>query len=345
MKKLKTAVVGLGRIGWQFHLPGIREHEGFEATAVVDPLADRRDEAKKEFGARGYATLEDLFRAEQLDLVVIASPTTFHPDQAIAAMEHGIDVFCDKPIAPNLAEADRMIAAMGRTGRKLMMYQPHRVTPETQAARQIIDGGLIGSLYMIKMGIGWFVRRNDWQALRNNAGGMLNNYGAHFIDKMLFLTRGKAKRVCGQMRRIASRGDADDVVKAVIETESGVLLDLDIVMASAFPLNPCLLLGTRGSAQFDAEKKAFRVRYFKEEELSALDLNTALAAKGRLYDNQDQIPWRDEEVPVASFAPVRYYDFCYDHFALGKPPFVPIEETREVMRIMAECRASAGWDA
>lgn len=344
MKKLRTAVIGLGRIGWQFHLPGIREHEGFESTAVVDPLAERRDEAMKEFGARGYATLDELLGAETLDLVVVASPTTFHPDQAISAMEHGIDVFCDKPIAPSLAEADRMIAAMRRTGRKLMMYQPHRVTPETQAACHIIASGLIGPLYMIKMGIGWFVRRNDWQALRKNAGGMLNNYGAHFIDKMLFLTGSRAKSVSCQLRRIASMGDADDVVKAVIETETGVVLDLDIVMASAFPLTPCRLLGTRGSALFDADKKAFRVRYFREDELRQLDLNSALAAKGRLYDNQDQIPWREEEVPVARFAPVRYYDHCYDHFALGKPPFVPIEETREVMRIMAECRASAGWE-
>ena len=121
-KVLKTAVVGLGRIGWQFHLPEACAHEGFDVVAVVDPLEERLAEAKAEFGVDGYEQFDEMLSAASPDLVVIASPTHFHAPQAIAAMEAGADVFCNKPLAPDLEKADEIIAAMGRTGRKLMMY-------------------------------------------------------------------------------------------------------------------------------------------------------------------------------------------------------------------------------
>ena len=60
MQQLRTAVVGLGRIGWQFHVPQIVQHPGFQLAAVVDPLADRRNEAHAAFGVRGYAGIDAL---------------------------------------------------------------------------------------------------------------------------------------------------------------------------------------------------------------------------------------------------------------------------------------------
>jgi len=83
MDKLRTAIVGLGRVGWQFHLPQAVKHEGFQVVAVVDPLAERLEEARTTLGVqKGYRDLDALLAAEKLDLVVIASPTQFHTDQA-----------------------------------------------------------------------------------------------------------------------------------------------------------------------------------------------------------------------------------------------------------------------
>ena len=150
MRALRTAVIGLGRVGWRFHIPSILGHEGFELVAVVDPLPERRDEAITEFASRSrsgieaYANHISLLDAVALDLIVIASPTPFHAEQAIAAFERGVDVFCDKPIAPSLQEADRMIAAMEAYHRKLMVYQPHRLRIETIALKASLEQDLIG---------------------------------------------------------------------------------------------------------------------------------------------------------------------------------------------------------
>ena len=131
LKKLRTAVVGLGRSGWYMHIPQIKENEKYELAAVVDPLQERLDEAEKEFGVKGYKECKSLFENEKLDLVVIVSPTHFHIGQIITAFENGVDVLCDKPITSTLEETDSVIAAMKKFNRKLMVYMPHRTYVDT----------------------------------------------------------------------------------------------------------------------------------------------------------------------------------------------------------------------
>jgi len=84
---------------------------------------------------------------------------------------------------------------------------------------------------MIKYARSSYIRRNDWQTQKRYGGGMLNNYGAHAIDQLLYITGSKAADISCRLRRIATLGDADDVVKAVIETDNGIILDIDINMA------------------------------------------------------------------------------------------------------------------
>jgi predicted dehydrogenase len=353
MKVLRTAVIGLGRIGWQFHVPNVLRHDGFELVAVVDPLPERRAEAQRLVGAQAeprsrangdlqsYPDHVALLESTALDLVVIASPTPFHAEQAIAAFEHGIDVFSDKPLAPTLQEADRMIAAMEKHGRKLMVYQPHRARVEVVALQEILRQDLIGPLVMIKRAIARYDRRNDWQAFTQYGGGMLNNYGAHYIDQLLYLSGSTARRVTCSLRTVASLGDADDVVKALIETDSGVILDIDINMASAHPMPPWQILGQRGSIILDQDNAAWQVRYVRDKDLSTLGLQEGLAAQDRRYGSGERIPWRTESRDIARFKPVRFYDTCYAYFGQDKAPFVPIAQTREVMRVLDECRKSA----
>lgn len=344
MKRLRTALVGLGRIGWQFHLPTIAKHpEQYDLVAVVDPLDARRDEAKAEYGVAGYVDLNALFQAEpSLDLLVIASPTAFHVSQTLAAFERGVDVFCDKPMALDLVEADRMIAGMQQYKRKLMIYQPRRCTPQLQALKFIIEKELLGPIYMLKRACSRYDRRNDWQAFKANGGGMLNNYGAHFIDETLYVAGDRAARVTCQLRTIASLGDADDVVKAVIETEKGILLDVDINMATVYGIAPWMVMGTRGTAiPAEGEPAAWNIQYFREDELPPLAIQDGLAAEARRYGSGEQIPWHEERVELAQFPGIDFYAKAYDYYALDQPPFVAVDETREVMRVLGLCRSSA----
>ena len=338
MKKLNVGLVGLGRAGWTHHAPHIGDHPGFIFTAAADPMAERRAEAERDFKVRTYADYFEMLAKEKLDLVVIASPTHLHKAQAIAAFEKKIDVFCDKPLAPTLADADELIAAMKRTGRKLMVFQPHRIGSDVQTARKIIDSGVLGPIFVFKRAISGYVRRNDWQAQSKYGGGMVNNYGAHMVDQFTYLFGQKVSTIDCHLRRIATLGDAEDVFKAFFQLESGLLVDLDINTATAISVQPWLICGQYGAAALNEKGDGFRVRYFRPEEAPKAELQEGLAASNRSYDSAPPLPWREEEHLFKDMPASSFYKACYEFYGEGKPPLVPIEQTREVMRILEECR-------
>lgn len=222
-----------------------------------------------------------------------------------------------------------------------MVYQPHRATAETISLRNILAEGLLGEPYMIKFGNSSYVRRNDWQAFRRNGGGMLNNYGVHFIDMLLYIAQSPVKNISCKLRRIASLGDADDVVKAVIETQKGLILDIDINMASALPVTPWQIFGKNGTLIMDTEKKEWKARFFRPEELPDSEVYEEVAAQNRKYPGDDGVIWHEKSFPLLDFQPVKYYDKCYEYFALGKTPFIPIKESVELIRVIEECRKTA----
>lgn len=340
MKKLRTVVVGLGRIGWQFHLPEISRQQGYELVGVVDPLTDRRSEAHGKYGVTGFSDLPTCLRNVSPELVVIASPTPLHVEQAELAFAAGSHVFCDKPMAPDLAAADRMIAAAEKHGRRLMVYQPERGSRAVVCARSILAQGLIGDVYLIKHTRTQYTRRNDWQAWREHGGGMLNNYGAHLIDACLYLANSPVQDVTCHLQAIATLGDADDVVKALLQTESGILLDIDINMASAQPMLPRWhILGHHGSLQL--HEGTWEARWFDPEQLPPLSAQQGLAAADRRYGSGEQLPWQEASFDPNDFEPVDFYAEAHSHFADGGAALIPLDESRELMRVLSVCRTDA----
>lgn len=335
---IRTAVIGLGRIGWRYHVPEIVKHkDAFTLCAVVDTNQDRLAEAKETYGVSGYTDLSAMLAAEKPDLVVIASPTAFHADQAIAALESGADVLLDKPMAKDLESARRIEAAVKRTGKKLTVYQPHRFTPEAAVVRRFLASGILGEIFQIKRSNCNYVRRNDWQSFLKNGGGMLNNYGAHYIDQLLYLSGQAPVKVFCQTSRIANMGDADDVVKFVMQTEKGTILDLDINQATAIPLPMLMLFGQYGTAQVQWDKEGkleLYVRYYDPKELPERQIADGLAAPDRRYPS-DQIPWKELHLPILPEQEVDYYAKCADYFSgRGEAP-VLLEDTMKIMELVS----------
>ena len=121
---IHTILAGLGRIGWNTHLPALQTHPGFQVSAVVDPAEERLAECRQKFGIPGFHTLAEALKRGAFDLAVIASPTCFHTEQTIAALRAGCHVFCDKPAAMNLSEFLRMKSAADEIQRP----GPHQLT-------------------------------------------------------------------------------------------------------------------------------------------------------------------------------------------------------------------------
>ncbi len=343
MKIVRTAVIGLGRIGWGFHIPQIVSHEGFKLVAAVDTSSERLDELKEKYNVNGYTDLKKMLDSENPDLVVIASPTHLHKDHAIMAMEHGADVFCDKPVAKTLAEVYEMRDAAERLGRKIMAYQPHRATAQANTLKKIIAENKIGQIFMIKRANSGYSRRNDWQALKEYGGGMLNNYGAHFIDQLRYIVEENLNVAICMCDCVATLGDADDVVKVVMKSESGIMLDLDINQAASYPITEWMVFGKYGTIMLREDVgNEFKVKYIIPEECPPIEMQVGLAASGRKYSDDPELPWHEETITVTRENEIDFYAKCYEYFALDKESFVPFEQTVQLMKLINECHDIAG---
>jgi predicted dehydrogenase len=337
--KLSIAVVGLGRVGWQFHFKQSLASNQFDLVAVVDPLPERLSEAHAESGCKTHSNFEALWSGSKPDVVAIATPTTMHEEMTCRALSEGCHVILEKPMTDSLESADRMLAAAQKHHRHIFVYQPHRLTPETQTAREIIQTGLLGNIYAIKRAVYRYTRRNDWQSLRKNSGGMLNNYGAHYIDQMMYLSDDSAvSEVHCSLWAIATVGDADDVVKAWIKKTSGQLLDVEINQASAHSLPGWHICGQYGTAIL--ENGVFKVKYYDPNAAPPLDVIEG-AAPGRSYDNLDKLPWQERDFPVTKDKQRDFYANIYDVITNQAAPYIRIEESRELMRVIDLCRQSA----
>ena len=338
---ITTAVIGLGRIAWSDHLPVLANSPDYKLVAIVDPSAERRNETITEFQVpAGFATPEEMYSQIVPDLTVIASPTCFHARQTVLALKHGSHVFCDKPVAMNYDEAQTMFDAARRYDKKLVVYQPRRFFADVTAARSILASGKLGKIFQIKLFVGDFIRRNDWQALSKNGGGMLSNYGAHYIDELLYLLHEHLTLRYCRLDRILSLGDAEDVVKLVLESESGILLDIDINQATALESPGWRIYGNSGTAENYGSD--WRVRYCNPAELSKIELYDIAAVRERHYPSE-QVKWYEERfsLPQAPSAAQIYYDRLQETIRDNAPPAVSEAETLELISLIDQARINA----
>jgi predicted dehydrogenase len=336
--KIKTAVSGLGRIAWGYHLPELDSNPNFQLTAVVDPLPERLNEAAEKWEIKKlYTSYEEMLIQEKPDLVIVASPTPFHTRQIHKAFQYGADVFCEKPLNTNLQETDIIISEMKRLKRKLMVYQPRRLDSDCQQAKVIIESGILGSIYMIKRSIQDYKRRNDWQALRRYGGGMLNNYGAHYIDQLLYVTNLSTNCEYSELKNLVTQGDADDFVKLLLKTPNDILMDIEVNQVSAFEENEWIIYGVNGTARWNSQNNSWQIKYFNPETLPPISLQTSLAALNRRYPHE-KIQWQETNCTFNISTQESFYDNCYAYFALNQAPLVDINETRQVMAIIDQAR-------
>lgn len=229
MTDLKAAVIGAGIISEYCHLPGYAAN-GIRVTGLCDLAEDRANEVAGRFDIpRTYRDWREMLRAEQPDVVSICTPNTFHEEQAVAALEAGAHVLCEKPVATSVAAAERMFAAAGSAGRILMAGQSHRFTPQGVAAKEIVDSGRLGHVYhaetsvVSRLGI---PGRGAFCSRELSGGGVLLDNGVHALDQALWLLGSPAAlRVSAHVGRYF--GDRPEVVRASGGTWDPTTFDVD----------------------------------------------------------------------------------------------------------------------
>ncbi|KQU53369.1 dehydrogenase [Rhodococcus sp. Leaf278] len=148
---VRIALIGAGRIGANHAELVAQRVVGATLAAVSDPIGDAAARLAKQLGAPMSTTeVKDVLTSDDIDAVLIAAPARSHTDLVVAAAEAGKHVFCEKPMAVTLADADRAIAATDTAGVVLQVGFNRRFAPGFIAAREAIDAGRIGTPQLLR---------------------------------------------------------------------------------------------------------------------------------------------------------------------------------------------------
>lgn len=188
--KLKVGVVGVGGIA-RTHMPGWHASEHAEVIAGSDIV----EPALREWGMmhgvdRLHTDFSELLRDPDIDIVDVCTPNMYHAPLAIAALEAGKHVLCEKPLAPTPAEIRAMQEARDKAGKLLMTAQHFRFRGLSKAMKREIDTNALGNIYH---GRSWMLRRNGFVPSptfvekRHSGGGPCIDIGVHVLDLTLWL--------------------------------------------------------------------------------------------------------------------------------------------------------------
>lgn len=190
MSKLKMGMIGVGGIAQQRHIPAFSEMgEQVELTAVQDVNHDRASSVAETFNIPNvFEDYHKLFKV--VDAVTICTPNKFHAEIAIAALEAGVHVLCEKPMAITTQECEDMLAAAEKNNRLLSIAYHYRYTPEAKLAKEAILNGEIGDPLVTRVQAMRRRKVPGWGVFTNKdlqGGGSLIDFGCHLLDLALWL--------------------------------------------------------------------------------------------------------------------------------------------------------------
>jgi len=346
---ITTMVVGLGRIGWLYHIKAAAESPHFEVTAAVDTLPERRKEAQETYGCATFETIEEGLASGLAELAIICTRSIDHCEHVVKSLEAGLHAYVEKPAAMSAEEMDRMIEVARKAGKVLTVNQSLRSHDDLRYVREVINSGILGEVFWIRRTNFSFYRRHDWQMVKQYGGGMLYNGGVHLIDQILRLADAPIADVWGDLKHTgASSGDADDFVRASIRTEDGRLLEVAATYTCAVSQPAWLVCGNCGSltvehAKAEGEKPHAVLKYFDPDKAPERPPEGPVPV-GRIYRHPDDLPWVEWEGPAVPKEPFpEWYEALYRTIRLGEAPLVTPESVRETLWVMDRVREKSQW--
>lgn len=255
MTQLRFGLIGCGDISRKRVAPALRDSKYCELVSVARKQTELAESFAKEFGAqRWYADWRELVADKEIDAVYIASPVNLHAEQTIAAAEAGKHVLCEKPMAMNVDECDRMIAACNSNNVKLGVAYYRHFYPVVRRVKEIIDSGEIGTPVVAQVNaFEWFNPDKShpryWLLEKEQSGGgPMFDFGCHRIEVLLDLF-GKVDVVKAVTSNSFFKRGVEDVASAILRFAQGTTATLTVAHSACEPQDTLNVFGSRGSIQ------------------------------------------------------------------------------------------------
>ncbi len=339
----RVVLVGYGLAGRVFHSRLIAAEPGLEVAAVVTSDPERAAQARSDIpGVLILATPEDAWsRAADFDLAVIATANSAHVPQASAALDAGLHVVVDKPLAGTAAQAQDLLDAAADAGRQLHVFQNRRWDSEVLTARAAIDDGLLGRVHR------WESRFERWRPTPKGGWredgppedlpGLLYDLGSHLVDQAIHVL-GPVVRVYASVRAVRDGQAADDDTQLILTHASGAVSILSVSSVAALREPRLRVLGTAGGIDvcgLDTQEDALRSGADPRGSAWGVEPPEATVTLVTAADPQPR------EIPRARGAWPEYYRGVARSLAEGAPPPVDPADAVANLRVIEAAALSA----
>ncbi|MEV0603974.1 Gfo/Idh/MocA family oxidoreductase [Streptomyces sp. NPDC050315] len=345
---LRVGLIGYGLAGSVFHAPMIAATEGLVLDTVSTSSPDRQAQARAEHPqVRTVGTSDEvLARASELDLIVLASPNKTHVSLATAALEAGLPVVVDKPLAGTAAEAEQLAELAKDRGLLLSVFQNRRWDNDFLTLRKLLDEGALGNVWRFESRFErWRPKpKGGWRESGDPAeiGGLLYDLGSHVADQALTLF-GPAVSVYAESDVRRPGAEADDDTFIAITHASGVRSHL-WVSATTAQLGPRFrVLGSEaGYVKYglDPQEAALREGRRPGQGDDAWGVEPE-SAWGRIGAGESPQTGGGEPVPTLPGDYPAYYAAIAEALRTGGEPPVTALEAVGALRVLEAAKRSA----
>lgn len=253
MRIVRWGLIGCGDISRKRVAPALRDSPLCELVAVSRAKAELAESFATEFGARRwYSEWEDMLMDYEVDAIYVATPVHLHAEQTIAAAERGKHVLCEKPMALDVAECDRMIAACRANDVKLGVAYYRHFYPVVRRVKELIDSGELGVPIVVQVNaFEWFDPQPSdaraWLIKKElSGGGPMFDFGCHRIEVLLDIF-GDVTDVKATLANTLFDREVEDLATAVFRFERGTSGTLTVAHSVREPQDTFDLFCSRGS--------------------------------------------------------------------------------------------------
>jgi len=258
MKKLAWGLIGCGDIARKRIAPALRDLDSCDLVAVNRARHELAKSFAEEFGARKwFGAWQELLQDVEIDAVYIATPVHLHAEQTTAAAEAGKHVLCEKPMAMNTVECDRMIAACRANNVKLGVAYYRHFYPVIERVKEIIQSGTIGKPVLAQINaFESFNPQTDhprhWLLEKaRSGGGPMFDFGCHRIEVLTNIF-GAISEVRALTSNVSFEREVEDTAMALFQFEGGTGGVLSVTHAAREPQDTLEIFGSLGSIHVPA---------------------------------------------------------------------------------------------
>ena len=290
---MKVGIIGCGSVATAAHMPGYQKVPGVEITAVCDIDGARAEKAAETFGVpHAHSDYREMCRSHKLDIVSVTTPPSVHAEATIAALEAGAHVLCEKPMAMNPAEAERMLETARKAGKLLTIGQDFRCWEGSRRLKEMIDRGDLGHIYYGRAVCSGkaVLGGSDILLRREYAGGgihfctavhpidltywLMGSPDVETVSAMTYQRVHKMKKPPLVWQRPAAEIDVEDFVSALVRFHSGAAMMVEAYWFSDRDQQAPFveLKGDRGTAVFERGTSSLEV-WMEDEQGEIVDVS------------------------------------------------------------------------